>query len=140
MTSTAPHVEDDFSSYYEGSLDAARAEAVKVHLESCAQCRADYDEFREALDAISGLHPIPAPPDFPEQVAGTIRRRSGGRFFGRRAFGDRVPYELIAVVALLLAAAVVLMFRFGGTVHDSLKSTTEPTESPDKARQAMPTP
>ena len=47
-----------------------------------------------------------APRGFDHRVADAIRTRSAGRFFGRRAFGDRVPFELLA--ALGLAALVTI--------------------------------
>ena len=143
MTDTAHVNDEELSAYYDGALDRARAESVRAHLASCTRCTAEYETFRQALGALSGLHPLRAPEDFDDQVAGTIHRRSGGRFFGRRAFGDRIPYEFIAVVALVLAAAIVLLFRFSSTghVHDSLETpAAAPPALPEKARRAIPSP
>lgn len=104
-------VEADFSDHYENSLSAERTRAVEAHLATCERCRGEYDRFRNALGALSGLLRVPAPPHFEDQVAETIHRRSAGRFFGRRAFGDRVPFELVAVVALIgMAAAYWLLW------------------------------
>src|SRR5215470_17115163 len=104
--------EADFSEYYERSLEEARAKAVEAHLGECERCRAEYRRFQSALGALSGLGRVAAPPDFEEQVAQTIHRRSAGRFFGRRAFGDRVPFELLAVLALLILVAAYAILRF----------------------------
>jgi hypothetical protein len=101
----------DFSDYYEKTLSEARARAVEAHLSSCGRCRSEYDRFRGTLGALSGLNRIAAPPNFDDQVAQTINRRSAGRFFGRRAFGDRVPFELLAVVALAIVIALYLFVR-----------------------------
>jgi anti-sigma factor RsiW len=104
-------VEADFSDHHDKNLSAARATEVEAHLATCDRCRGEYTRFQNALDALSGLHRVPAPPDFENQVAETIHRRSAGRFFGRRAFGDRVPFELVAVVALVgMAAAYWLLW------------------------------
>jgi anti-sigma factor RsiW len=93
--------EADFSDYHDKTLSTARAAEVEAHLAACERCRSEYRRFQSALEALSGLHRVSAPPNFENQVAETIHRRSAGRFFGRRAFGDRVPFELVAIVALV---------------------------------------
>jgi anti-sigma factor RsiW len=106
MTTMTPHVEDDFSDYHDGSLAAPRRAEVEAHLVSCERCRAEYDKFREAVAQVGLLGRAAAPRGFDDRVADAIRRRSGGRFFGRRAFGDRVPFELLAAVALALLVGI----------------------------------
>src|SRR5262245_31951701 len=91
--------EADFSDHYEKTLPKDRAAALEAHLAGCLRCRTEYERFRETMGALSGLHKVAAPARFEDKVAETIHRRSAGRFFGRRAFGDRVPYELLGVVA-----------------------------------------
>ena len=49
----------------------------------------------------STLQKARAPVSFADDVTGTIAKRSAGRFFGRRTFGDRVPFVAILVVALI---------------------------------------
>src|SRR5688572_12653832 len=93
-------IEAKLSDYAEGTLSAAEKAEVDRHLEGCAACREAAEEAKEALRALSGLHKVSAPQHFDREVAETIRRRSRGRFFGRRTFGDRVPLELIAVLVL----------------------------------------
>lgn len=118
-TATAPDeheaFESDFSPYFEGELLEARRKEVAEHLSSCARCRAAYDHFKETVDALSGLHRMAAPEKFEKEVEATIHRRSAGRFFGRRAFGDRVPFELLAVLALALAIGVYALWRRSDT-------------------------
>lgn len=130
--------EEDFSDYYDKRLPDARARTIEAHLAECPRCRAEYERFVKAVDAISGLHKMAAPQHFDDQVAETIHRRSAGRFFGRRAFGDRVPFEAIAVVALLLVAAVVLLLRFSttGSVHEPLEQDRKAPVAP----QVLPRP
>ena len=107
-----PHVDDDFTDYHDGALDPARRAAVEEHLLSCDRCRAEYDRFREAVAQVGLLGRAAAPRGFDHRVAEAIHRRSAGRFFGRRAFGDRVPFELVA--ALALAALVAIWFLISG--------------------------
>jgi hypothetical protein len=59
---------------------------------------ADGDDVRQAL---SGLQRARAPSSFAQDVTATIHKRSAGRFFGRRTFGDRVPFGALLIVALL---------------------------------------
>lgn len=101
--------ESDFSDHYEGTLPLERRAELDAHLESCERCRTEYARFRETMGAISGLGRVAAPEHFGGKVAETIRKRSAGRFFGRSAFGDRVPFELIAAVALV---ALLLAYFF----------------------------
>jgi len=105
--------EADFSDLYDKGLAEPRAREVEAHLAACDRCRAEYDRFRGMLGALSGLNRVPAPPDFDDQVAQTIHRRSAGRFFGRRAFGDRIPFELLAVIALIAVVAAYWLIRLG---------------------------
>lgn len=104
--------EGDFSDHYDGTLPAARRAELDAHLASCPRCHAEYARFREAVGAVSGLGRAAAPPELGGRVAETIRRRSAGRFFGRAAFGDRVPFELIAGVALVALLVVYFFVRW----------------------------
>jgi len=44
--------------------------------------------------------------DSSDDVTGTIEKRSAGRFFGRRTLGDRVPFGLLLVLALIVLGAI----------------------------------
>jgi anti-sigma factor RsiW len=114
--------EADFSDYYERTLGEPRARELEAHLSGCQRCQDEYSRFRQAVDAVSGLHRLSAPKHFDEQVAETIHRRSAGRFFGRRAFGDRIPFEILAVLCLAIVLAVFLLVRLSstGSVHEPL--------------------
>lgn len=107
--------EAKLSDYVEGSLPQGEVAELEEHLRGCASCTEALAAVKETVNALSGLHKIPAPPHFERDVAETIRRRSGGRFFGRRAFGDRVPLELLAVIALALGLALYFFMRSSDT-------------------------
>ncbi len=144
MTDTSDHAafERAFDDYHDHTLGAARAREVEAHLAGCERCRAEYEKLTRAIDALSGLHKVPAPPDLPDSVAQTINRRSAGRFFGRKAFGDRIPYELLAIVGLVIAVAVVLLLRFSltGSAHDTLRDDPPPPREAPGARDVLPRP
>jgi type VI protein secretion system component VasF len=93
------------------------------------------EEYEQAM---AKLHKMSAPHTFADDVEETIRRRSAGRFFGRKAFGDRVPFEVLAIVALALGLAVFLLIRSSQT--GSLRYETQP-EAPSidsRARDVVP--
>jgi hypothetical protein len=56
--------------------------------------------------SLRGLAPISAPIDLTRSVPELIRRRSKGRFFGRKRLSDRVPFEWLSLGMLLLLAAI----------------------------------
>jgi anti-sigma factor RsiW len=103
--------ENDFSDYYDGTLQADRRAALEAHLGACERCRREYEKLREAVAQVALLGRAAAPRDLDDRVAQTIHRRSAGRFFGRRAFGDRVPFEVLAAIALAILIAVYLFAR-----------------------------
>lgn len=103
------------SDYHDGLLPEVEAREVDAHLERCADCRAASQELEQTVGALAGLHRMAAPQQFDKAVEETIHRRSAGRFFGRRAFGDRIPLELLAIVALALALAIYGMLRASET-------------------------
>lgn len=98
------------------------------------------EEIREQLSQLSGLNRMPAPPDFTKGLEKTIERRSAGRFFGRKAFGDRVPFEWLAVVALVIGLVIFALIRYSST--GSLKVDDKPSAPSihPEARDVVPTP
>jgi anti-sigma factor RsiW len=137
---THPEIEAKLSDYHEGLLADAERRAVADHLAGCADCRASAEELRATVDALSGLKRMPAPEAFGPGVEATIRRRSAGRFFGRRAFGDRVPFELLAVVALLLGIGVYLVLRSSDTGSLRYRRGPDQPSIAPGAREAVPHP
>ena len=72
-------------------------------------------------------------------VEDIIHRRSAGRFFGRRAFGDRVPFGVLLVFAL--AALAVLAYFLWSSPTGSLKREREDRpKPPPEAREIVPRP
>jgi len=136
-------MEADFSDYHDGTMAPERKRAFEARLAAEPAFKAEWEKFKEAISALSGLHRMAAPQKFEEQVAQTIHRRSGGRFFGRKAFGDRVPFELIAILALVLAGGIFVLMRFSltGAVHEPLERHA-PASGKDagNAREIMPQP
>src|SRR5215212_8276363 len=90
------------SDYLDGTLPADRRAEVVMKLASDPDYRRAHDEIASTRDALSGMQKTRAPASFDQEVTGTIRRRSAGRFFGRRTFGDRVPFGVLLLIALVI--------------------------------------
>ena len=108
--SDAPDTEDEIvakvSDYLDGALAPADREAIAARIASDAAWQRVHAELRETRDMISGLQKQHAPARFAEDVTATIHKRSAGRFFARRTFGDRVPFGVLLAIALVLMIAI----------------------------------
>lgn len=131
---------EKFSEYYEQTLPEAEMRAMTRRLEAEPELAAAYEEFVSTMRALSGLHKMSRPQDFERQVEETIHRRSAGRFFGRRAFGDRVPYELLAVVALALALGAYVLLRQSDTGSLKLPASDPTPQIHEDAKRVVPRP
>jgi anti-sigma factor RsiW len=117
--------------YLDGALPAAEREVVAKKIESDAVWKRTHDEMIEARKMISGMRKAKPPETFVEDVTGTINKRSGGAFFGRRTLGDRVPFGVLLILAVVALAVIFFLMRSSST--GSLKvekrgTHTEPTK------------
>lgn len=100
------------SDYVDGLLSGAARDEVARKIESDPIWKQTHDEmienkkFVEDEKFISGLRPAHAPDTFTQDVTETIHKRSRGAFFGRKTFGDRVPFNALLVIAIIALAAV----------------------------------
>lgn len=134
-------IEGQLSDYLDGTLEPEARAHVEEHLKGCEQCRDALNELKGTVSALSGLHKVAAPQGFDSEVAETIRRRSKGRFFGRRTLGDRVPLEILALLVLLGGLALYLFLRHSDT--GTLRPLDEDTAHPaihQGARDVVPRP
>lgn len=104
-----------FSEYYEGSLSNDKSASFADRLANDENFAAAYKQFEKTMELLSGMHKMSAPLNFDKKVEDTIHQRSGGRFFGRKAFGERIPYEILAVLVMLLAGAIFWMRHTSST-------------------------
>jgi anti-sigma factor RsiW len=105
--------------------EAQRAEiAAKIDTDPAwKRVHADMVANREAANALSGLRKARAPESFAKDVTATIHKRSAGRFFARRTLGDRVPFGVLAIFAVL--AIAVLGFLMWSSQTGSLKPSRD---------------
>jgi len=90
------------SDYLDGALPPDRRAEVAGKVASDPDWKRAHAELSTTRDALSGLQKARAPERFNQEVTGAIHRRSAGRFFGRRTLGDRVPFGVLLVIALVI--------------------------------------
>ena len=126
MSEPATTTDDDeilatLSDYLDGVLPPDRAREVEQKLKDDPAWKRTHDELRETRDALSGLMKARAPVKFDEDVTATIHKRSAGRFFAKRTFGDRIPLGvllIIGVIALVIIGAILWSSPTGSLVRD----------------------
>lgn len=119
------------SDFLDGALAGAqRDEVAKKVADDPLWQRAHREiaETRSYASGLSGLAKAHAPSSFAQDVADTIHQRSAGRFFGKRTLGDRVPFGVILVVALIVIA--VIGFVLWSSPTGSLKRDHLPVDPP----------
>jgi hypothetical protein len=62
-----------FSAYREEELPLNEKNSLAQHLESCASCKREYEEFVHTLDLIHSLPHLEAPADFTDQVLARVQ-------------------------------------------------------------------
>ena len=85
-------------------------------------------ELVETRKALSGLQRARAPSTFAQDVTATIHKRSAGRFFARRTFGDRMPFSALMVLALI--GLVIIAYVLWASTTGSLRVDHGPAAHP----------
>ena len=94
------------SDYLDGVLPEAERPVVAKKIVDDPLWKRAHEEMSGTRKALSTLRRAAAPQTFDQDVTSTINKRSAGRFFGRRTFGDRVPFGAVLIVALILFAGI----------------------------------
>ncbi|MBA3818279.1 MAG: hypothetical protein H0X17_05265 [Deltaproteobacteria bacterium] len=114
-----PAIDDEIiatlSDYLDGTLTEERKADVERRLVSDPTWRSAHTELRETRDALSGLQKARAPESFAQDVTATIHKRSAGRFFAKRTFGDRIPLGVLLIIGLVTLAIIGFMLRSSPT-------------------------
>jgi anti-sigma factor RsiW len=118
----------EVSDFLDGSLKADERAAVEQKIGNDPAYKAVHEEMVETRKALSGMQKARAPSTFAADVTSTIHKRSAGRFFARRTFGDRVPFSALLVVAVL-GLAVIAYFLWASETG-SLKPAPDRTPKP----------
>lgn len=125
--------------YVEGTLSLEERKEVEAHLAKHPELREELEQMREDQKKLKSLNKTPAPQELGQKVEEIIHKRSAGRFFGRRAFGDRVPFGVLLVVALVVLVVIAVLLWSSST--GSLKLERKDTPAPsNEARESIPKP
>jgi anti-sigma-K factor RskA len=117
--------QESLAAYALGALPEAEAERVRLHIESCRDCRSELEWLRGAVDALpASIDPVEPPPELRARVmkivdAEAARLRSAGEPGDESArtptrprrwlTGPRLPVAVGVAVACLVAIVVVLV-------------------------------
>ncbi len=115
------------SDYLDGVLKGDERDAVAAKIESDADYKRVHAELLETRKLMSGMQKARASPTFATDVTSTIHKRSAGRFFGRRTLGDKMPFGVLVIVAVLGIA--VIGYLMWASETGSLKPRSERGES-----------
>jgi anti-sigma factor RsiW len=99
----------EVSDFLDGTLKGPERDVVETKITSDPEYKRVHDEMIETRNALSGMQKARAPSTFASDVTSTIHKRSAGRFFGRRTFGDRVPFSALLVIAVLGLCAIAYL-------------------------------
>ncbi len=128
------------SDYLDGALPQERRAEVARKVASDPDWKRAHDELASTRDALSGLQKARAPERFDQDVTGTIHRRSAGRFFGRRTLGDRVPFGVLLVVALVVLVPIAYVLWSSTTGTLKREPDREPPGEPRGSQPLIPGP
>lgn len=117
----------EVSDFLDGSLQGPERDLVEQKISNDAEYKRVHDEMLETRNALSGMQKARAPSTFAQDVTSTIHKRSAGRFFARRTFGDRVPFSALLVIAILGLCAIAYLLWASET--GSLKPNPDRTPS-----------
>jgi anti-sigma factor RsiW len=116
------------SDYVDGLLPAAERDEVAKKIETDPAWKQTHDDMIENKKFMSGLQKARAPETFTKDVTETIAKRSLGRFFGRKTFGDRVPFTALLVIAIIALAAVGYLMWSSQTGSLKVEKKSAPSE------------
>ena len=116
------------SDYVDGLLSGAERDEVAKRIESDPIWKQTHVEMLENKKFMSGMQKARAPETFTQDVTNTIAKRSAGRFFGRKTFGDRVPFNALLILAIIALAAVGYLMWASQTGSLKVEQKAPPTQ------------
>jgi len=113
MTAIRPDSDARASAWLDDDLSREEREAFERELASDPELAREMKALERVVGAVRALPPAEAPADFLRTVQHRIRRRSRGRYFGRRELPRyRFPYEAVIngiLLGILMAVYIIAM-------------------------------
>ena len=125
------------SDYLDGLLKGAERDDVAKKIETDPVWKQTHEDMVENRKFMSGMQKARAPATFTNDITDTISKRSQGRFFGRKTFGDRVPFTALLVVAIIALAAVGYLMWSSQTGSLKVDKKPAPAQPPPKPPVSM---
>ena len=102
-----------FTEYHDGELAESDRRSLEGHLAACADCAAEWDAYRRAVEEVSGLRVIAPSESFARQVALAIELRGKRRTFGGLSLaGVRIAVLSLVLIMILLMAYLTYLLLF----------------------------
>jgi anti-sigma factor RsiW len=95
-----------FTGYHDGEISEGDRRALEAHLSACADCSAEWEAYRRAVEEVSGLRVLAPPEHFTKQVTLAIELRAKRRAFG----GLSLSVVRIAVLSLVLLMLLIMAY------------------------------
>ena len=134
------HVRDLFSAAYDDMLNAHDAARFQVHVEQCDACAAEYDAFRQSVDAVRAMpaarmpRPVHVPSTPPIAEVSTI----GARWRRLRVPRLRLlPGAATGIAAVAAVALLILATRGGGGTSDRTSLSAGSAAVPPNAQSTV---
>lgn len=126
------------SDYLDGALAGDAKADVEKRLAEGGVWKKAHDELVEQREFLSGMQKARAPVTFAQDITTKMNKRSGGRLFARRGFGDGGLFAIVAVAAVL--GLIVIAWMMWSSSTGSLKSDKKPTNDTSGSAQIAPKP
>ncbi len=123
------------SDYFDNVLPAGARADVEAKIAADPLWKRAHEEVSALHKDISGLQKARAQPTFDRDVTDLIHKRSAGAFFARRTFGDRVPFGVLLVIALIALGAIAFVMASSST--GSLKRDDAPALGSGSGRPSI---
>ena len=110
-------IEQTFDEYIDGVLPFDERKAFEKRLEEEPSLKQAFDLFKKSRNALFELGLSNSSNQIKEKVVQSIHKKSGGRFFGKKTFGEKIPIGWIVVLILFVLVLLALTFNkseFGG--------------------------
>ncbi len=129
------------SAFLDGDLEAPAARAMAAHLDGCADCRADLESMRGALEALADLPRVACPEPVADRVRERLeveRRGPGLALIFRPRWAARpliLPSLLPACLTVVLALTVALLIS--RDTRPTVQAAARPLSEAPVAREML---